>query len=127
MPRRSSSFAGVLCLAAGLLSSSRSLAYDSARDDYRPAHGAVFTISNEAQGNRVLAFARMADGTLASPQAYPTHGLGSGDSLGSQGALTLSGDQHFLLVVNAGSDEISSFAVRGATLTLRDTISSGGD
>ena len=39
----------------------------------------------------------------------------------------LSSDQRFLLVVNAGSDEISSFAVRGATLELRDTISSGGD
>src|SRR5690348_5030631 len=82
--------------------------------------GAVFTISNESQGNRVLAFARAADGSLGEQLAYPTGGMGTGDSLGSQSALALTDDHRFLLAVDAGSNELSAFAVDGAELTLRD-------
>lgn len=88
--------------------------------------GAVFTISNETTGNRVLAFARAGDGSLGEQVAYPTGGMGTGDSLGSQGALVLTDDHRFLLAVDAGSNEISSFAVSGAVLALRDRVSSGG-
>jgi 6-phosphogluconolactonase (cycloisomerase 2 family) len=88
--------------------------------------GAVFTISNQAEGNRVLAFARDRDGNLGDSLAYPTGGLGTGDSLGSQAALALSEDRRFLLAVDAGSNEISSFAVHGANLELRDRVASGG-
>jgi len=88
--------------------------------------GAVFTMSNAAAGNTVLAFHRMQDGSLEAAGEYPTGGLGSGASLGSQGSVTLSDDGHFLVVVNAGSDEISSFNVRGTQLTLRSRLPSGG-
>jgi 6-phosphogluconolactonase (cycloisomerase 2 family) len=88
--------------------------------------GAVFTISNELEGNRVLAFARGRDGSLGEQVAYPTGGKGTGDSLGSQGALVLTDDHRFLIAVDAGSNEISSFAVSGAALELRDRVSSGG-
>lgn len=88
--------------------------------------GAVFTMSNAAAGNTVLAFHRMQDGSLEAAGEYPTGGLGSGASLGSQGSVTLSEDGHYLLVVNAGSDEISSFNVRGTQLTLRSRLPSGG-
>jgi 6-phosphogluconolactonase (cycloisomerase 2 family) len=87
---------------------------------------AVFTLSNEAEGNRVLAFAAGRDGNLTEPVAYSTQGTGSGDSLGSQAALVLSEDHRFLLVVNAGSNDISSFAVNGTSLSLQDRVSSGG-
>jgi 6-phosphogluconolactonase len=88
--------------------------------------GAVFTVSNELEGNRVLAFARERDGALGMQAAYETGGKGSGDSLGSQAALALTEDHRFLLAVDAGSNEISSFAVDGAALELRDRVGSGG-
>ena len=88
--------------------------------------GAVFTISNEAEGNRVLSFARAADGSLGEQVAYPTGGMGTGDSLGSQAALALDEDHRFLVAVDAGSNELSAFAVDGAKLTLRDRVASGG-
>jgi 6-phosphogluconolactonase (cycloisomerase 2 family) len=88
--------------------------------------GAVFTQSNESTGNRVIAFMRDDDGELTAAGAFATQGNGSGDSLGSQGALALSEDHRFLLVVNAGSNDVSSFAVDGATLKLVDRVASGG-
>jgi 6-phosphogluconolactonase (cycloisomerase 2 family) len=83
-------------------------------------------MSNEAAGNRVFAFTRRADGTLDEPVAYPTGGAGTDDSLGSQGALALSDNRRILLVVDAGSNELTSFAVRGAALERRDRVPSGG-
>lgn len=88
--------------------------------------GAVFTNSNESSGNRVIAFVRDDDGELTAAGAFATQGLGSGDSLGSQGALALSEDHRFLLAVNAGSNDVSSFAVDGARLTFVDRVASGG-
>ena len=90
------------------------------------ATGAVFTMSNAAAGNKVLAFQRAADGTLEPAGEYATAGMGTGASLGSQGSVTLTADNRFLLVVNAGSQEISSFAVNGAQLVLRSKVASGG-
>jgi 6-phosphogluconolactonase (cycloisomerase 2 family) len=88
---------------------------------------AVFTLSNDPSGNAVVAFARAADGTLTPAGQTPAGGLGSGDGLGSQGALVLSGDGRWLVAVNAGSDTVSAFAVKGTRLRLTDTESSGGD
>ncbi|MDB4985631.1 MAG: hypothetical protein JWN04_809, partial [Myxococcaceae bacterium] len=92
----------------------------------RQVAGAVFTLSNEAAGNRVIAFARGHDGALREGGAYDTGGTGTGASLQSQNALVLSDDRRFLLAVNAGSNEVSSFAVRGAALELRSRVSSHG-
>jgi 6-phosphogluconolactonase len=88
--------------------------------------GAVFTQSNESSGNRVMAFARDDDGELTAMDGVSTGGIGSGDSLGSQSALVLSEDHRFLFVVNAGSNDVSAFAVRGAHLTLVNRVASGG-
>jgi 6-phosphogluconolactonase (cycloisomerase 2 family) len=101
---------------------------NDARDgsELRRVAGAVFTTTNEAGGNRVAAFERHRDGSLGEPEYYATDGTGTGDSLGSQGALVLTRDHRFLLVVNAGSNELSSFAVHGSELELRDRVSSGG-
>lgn len=90
------------------------------------AVGAVFTLSNEVAGNRVIAFVRTRDGALHEGGSYATGGTGTGASLQSQNALLLSDDRRFLLAVNAGSNEISSFSVRGATLELRSRVSSHG-
>jgi 6-phosphogluconolactonase len=90
------------------------------------AHGAVFTVSNEAEGNRVISFARARDGSLQPAGSYASGGRGTGASLQSQNALVLTEDRRFLLVVDAGSNELSSFAVRGASLELRSRVSSHG-
>jgi len=93
---------------------------------HRTRDGAVFTMSNATAGNKVLAFARDDDGMLMPAGEYATNGMGTGASLGSQGAVTLSSDNRFLLVVNAGSNDISVFAVHGTRLSLMDKVSTGG-
>jgi hypothetical protein len=55
--------------------------------------GAVFTLSNEVAGNRVVAFVRGRDGALHDGGSYATGGTGTGASLQSQNALVLSDSQ----------------------------------
>ena len=89
--------------------------------------GAVYTLSNAAGGNAVIAYSRASDGSLAPLGTFPTGGLGSGGGLGSQGAVTLSADGQWLLAVDPGRNDVTSFAV-GADhrLTVADRIWSGG-
>ena len=89
--------------------------------------GYVYVMSNEATANAVQVFARAADGTLTPAGSYPTGGLGTGAGLGSQGAVITSYDGRLLFVVNAGSNEISSFRIRRDSLSLVDTIPSNGE
>ncbi len=91
------------------------------------AKGAVFTLSNDPDGNRVLVWERGANGVLLAAGAVPTGGTGTGGGLGNQGALTLSRSHHWLYAVNPGSDEISVFRVHGTHLTLVEVAPSGGD
>jgi 6-phosphogluconolactonase len=88
--------------------------------------GAVFTIGNDSVSNEVLAFQRGKDGRLQFAGSFATGGRGSGGGLGSQGALVLSEDGGLLFAVDAGSNEISSFAVHGTSLRLAGHVSSGG-
>jgi 6-phosphogluconolactonase (cycloisomerase 2 family) len=90
------------------------------------APGAVFTQTNANTGNAVVVFRRARDGTLTEAASVPTDGLGLGAGLGSQGAVTLSSDGQFLFVVNAGSNNVSVFAVNGDQLTLTDVEESNG-
>ena len=90
------------------------------------AFGAVYTMTNAASGNEVLVYDRSSDGSLAFQGAYATDGLGSGTGLGSQSAVTLSHNNHWLFAVNAGSNQISSFAVTENGLELVDVVNSGG-
>jgi 6-phosphogluconolactonase len=107
--------------------------------------GAVFAMTNQPAGNAIVAFSRASDGTLTMAGTYPTGGLGTGgppDPLRSQGSLILSGrgsgtrgeeadgddagGGQLLFAVNAGSNEISVFAVDGARLRLVNKAPSGG-
>jgi 6-phosphogluconolactonase len=88
--------------------------------------GAVYTLSNQPDGNSVLVFNRDVDGSLTSAGAFPTGGRGTGGSLGNQGAVILDPSNRWLFAVSAGSNEISSFAVRPTGLTLMHTVDSGG-
>jgi 6-phosphogluconolactonase len=94
-----------------------------------PTVGGVFVTTNAVAGNAVVAFERHADGTLTAGGTFPTGGAGTGgsiDPLQSQSALTLGEGNRRLYVVNAGSNSISTFSVDGSTLTLLETVPSGG-
>ena len=88
--------------------------------------GAVYALSNDASGNAVLVYERGSDGSLAYTGSVPTGGLGAGNGLGSQGAVTVSGNGRIVLAVNAGSNSVSTFAVENDGLDLRDIEPSGG-
>jgi 6-phosphogluconolactonase len=113
-------------------SAARLVAPLSARLDQREGNtrGAVFTQTNGVNGNAVVAFARAGDGSLTLVGTFNTGGKGIGgttDPLASQYALLLDGeDDRLLFVVNAGSNDVSTFRVNGASLTLVGTTSSGG-
>lgn len=95
-------------------------------DDGSGVAGAVYTMSNSSSGNAILRFNRAANGTLTAAGSFPTGGVGSGGGLGNQGALILSQDKRWLYTVNAGSNDISVFAVRPKGLVLTSKVSSGG-
>lgn len=99
-------------------------AHDDDNDD--GTAGAVYTMTNAVDGNKVLAFSRAGDGSLRSAGEYATGGLGSGNGLGNQNAVVLSKDGRWLFAVNAGSNQVSVFAVRRTGLSLVDTVDSGG-
>lgn len=83
-------------------------------------------MDNSKDGNQVWAFNRGANGALSSPVAFPTGGAGTGAGLGNQGAVQLSRDGHWLVVVNPGTDDLSLFSVRHNGLRLAHKVSSGG-
>ena len=86
--------------------------------------GAVFTETN-ASANAVQVYTQASDGSLAAGASYATGGTGTGATgLGSQGALAL--EHGWLLAVNAGSNDVSAFRVRGGHLALVNRVSSGG-
>jgi 6-phosphogluconolactonase (cycloisomerase 2 family) len=88
--------------------------------------GAVYTMSNQTDDNRVLAFDRRADGSLVPAGSFSTGGKGTGGGLGNQGAVLVSPGGRWLFVVNAGSDDISMFAVGPRRVRLVARVGSGG-
>jgi 6-phosphogluconolactonase len=109
--------------ATGPQASARSAALDDLGD---AGPRAVYTMTNQVAGNAVAVFARAADGTLQAAGSFVTGGSGTGTGLGSQGAVTLSKDGRFLFAVNAGSNDVSVFAVDGRGLSLLSRTPSGG-
>jgi 6-phosphogluconolactonase len=88
---------------------------------------AVYVQTNDANDNEVIAFRRAQDGALTPTGRYSTGGRGTGvPHLASAGSVVLSDDGRWLVVVNAGSDEASLFAVQPDGLRLADRAGSGG-
>ena len=93
--------------------------------------GGVFTETDDATDNAVVAFARHADGTLTYVANYPTNGKGLGganvvDPLQSQFAVVLTPDHHYLFAVNAASNSIAAFVVNKSGLRSIATFASNG-
>jgi hypothetical protein len=83
---------------------------------------AVFVQTDNTGGNEVVAYHRSPSGALTEAGSYQTGGLGGQlagsvvDHLASQGSLALDRQAGLLVAVNAGSNTISVFGVRGDEL-----------
>ena len=100
--------------------------------------GAVYVMTNEPSGNRILVYERATDGTLGAPVSVPTGGRGSGNfemsgngliltGLGREASPNnLNGGHRFLIATNTSSGDVSVFRVRPQGLVLVDVESSGG-
>jgi 6-phosphogluconolactonase len=88
---------------------------------------AVYVQTNDATDNEVIVFSRAGDGALALAERHSTGGHGTGKPhLASAGSVVLSDDGRWLLVTNAGSDDLSLFAVHPDGLRLADRVRSDG-
>ena len=86
----------------------------------------VFTQSNSADGNSLLAYRRDADGQLVALAPVPTKGAGSGSPhLPSQGSVALTGDHRHVLVTDAGSGSLAVFAVQPDGPELVQSLNAG--
>lgn len=95
---------------------------------------AVYTQTNDPANNEVVVFDRDSDGSITEIQRVSTGGQGRHGNppfgqahLDSTGAVELTDNGRLLFAVNAGSDTVSSFAVRpDGTLRLVDQESTDG-
>ena len=96
-----------------------------AADGWSPEErtGAVYTLSNESSGNRVIVFSREKNGSLSWKGSVSTGGKGLGSGLGSQGAIVRRGD--LLFAVDAGSNEVSVLRTEGGFHVIA-RVPSGG-
>jgi 6-phosphogluconolactonase (cycloisomerase 2 family) len=100
--------------------------------------GGLFLQTNEREGNEIVAYSRGADGRLTPAGRYATGGGGSGsfedssnglvlgDSAGESSPNNLTDNHKFLFSTNAGTNEISVFAVGAKDLKLVGKFPSGG-
>ncbi len=96
--------------------------------------GAVYAMTNEVTGNRIVAYARAADGTLSQIGSFATGGLGAAfdggeglDPLISAYSLLVTDDRQFLLAVNAGSSSLTAFRINDDfSLTRTDRVRTNG-
>ncbi|HJV63635.1 MAG TPA: beta-propeller fold lactonase family protein, partial [Albitalea sp.] len=103
---------------------SPAFAHDEDHDGPRGGH--VFTSSNNTSDNQLLVYTRDASGALTLAAAVSTQGQGTGAGLGSQGAVTRSGDGRYVFVVNAASNTVSTFRIHGDRVSLASVVDSGG-
>jgi hypothetical protein len=110
--------AAISAVAVAIACQTGSAAASANEEQEHSPGGAVFTLTNDAQANAVIAFNRSGRGTLSHPRSFATGGRGTGAGLGSQGAIALSRNGRWLFAVNAGSNDVSVFSVRGTELRL---------
>jgi hypothetical protein len=84
-------------------------------------------LSNDADQNEIIEFARAADGSLSPFGSFPTGGAGTGAGLGEQGALAFDPSTNRFYAVNAGDNSISMLQLEtDGTINLISKIASGG-
>ena len=90
------------------------------------SNGALYTQTNDPNGNAVQRFERAPNGSLTPAGTFATGGTGLATLGGRQGAVELSGDGRYLYAVNAGSDSVSVFRTDQRRTRLIDTVGSRG-
>src|SRR5207244_8181564 len=109
------------------LTNARALADKPRNENSNNTPGAVYIMTNYSTGNQVIRYDRANDGSLTFSGKFSTGGLGATGLTGSnQGGIVLSNEGKTLLVVNAGSNDISIFQIQGNLLSLTDKSSSNG-
>jgi 6-phosphogluconolactonase (cycloisomerase 2 family) len=80
-----------------------------------PVVGHVYLNDNNAGTNTIAGFEQHTDGTLSKIPGSPfaAGGVGTGAGLASQGALQATSDGHYLIAVDAGSNQLSVLRVKG--------------
>src|SRR5438445_12899020 len=113
--------------ATALVAAQAAFADDHARRDR--TRNVVFVQTNEPTGNRIVVYDRGDDGRLTPAGTYATGGNGSAalpgtetDHLASQASLVYDAAHRLLIAVNAGSDTVSAFRVRGDRLRLMAVV-----
>lgn len=95
----------------------------------------IYIQTNSADENEIVVFNRSADGTLLPGGRFRCDGFGTGLAIippfglgvvDSQGSVALSADGQYLFAVNAGSNDVSSFAIVDSGLRLVGKVPSGG-
>jgi len=126
-PRFTILAAFILLALAIPLANARSLADNRGNENSKNTPGAVYIMTNDSTGNQVIRYDRANDGSLTFSGKFSTGGLGATGLTGSnQGGIVLSNEGKTLLVVNAGSNDISIFQIQGNLLSLTDKSSSNG-
>lgn len=98
-------------------------------NDYYGSNAAletVYTQSNDADHNEILAFRRNGTGAMEPVGRFATGGTGTGAGLGNQGALALNENERYLFAVNAGSNDVSVFRIRRQGLELLHVAAEDG-
>ncbi len=125
--------AAVFAVGALLVPGASAKAFGGPSHSYQGTHRALFVQTNNLSANQIMVYDRAGNGTLAFVASYATGGKGgmaagaAADPLASQGSLVTADHGRLLLAVNAGSDTVSLFRVRGDHLRLKQVIASGGD
>jgi 6-phosphogluconolactonase len=116
--------------AADDASLNRAGAPGQAENSHTARSGAVYTLTNGADANAVVAFRRATDGTLTRLGTFATGGKGIGgtiDPLTSQYSVILDEDHRSLFAVDAGSNQVTTFHVNEhGGLTRLGSVSSHG-
>ncbi len=86
--------------------------------------GAAFAMTN-AIDNEIITYTRAADGSLTMAGTVSTRGNGIGVDLDTQGGLQMSSDHKYLYAANAGSDDVTVFAINGTDLTFLQKVYAG--
>jgi 6-phosphogluconolactonase (cycloisomerase 2 family) len=133
-----------LAAAALLLLPASALAKQHAKSHHHRSHhdgdhhgnavvGAVYTTTNDPNGNGVIVFQRHRDGTLTQGPTVPTGGTGIAAQppftfpiVDSQGSMAPAKNGRLLFVVNDGDNTITSFRTTDGGLRRVDRVSSGG-
>lgn len=110
---------------ASILPSTGANAADYGRYDRQFPLETVYTLSNDADQNEVLAFQRYGN-RMQEAGRFATGGTGTGSGLGNQGALALSKNGRYLFAVNAGSNDVSVFRFSKSGLQLVDRAAEAG-